>query len=218
MKIAVLGGSFNPIHIGHLVLADTVCKLLGYDKVLFIPVYEPPHKKMSETVSAQDRLRMVEEAVKGDPRFVPESCEIDRGGVSYTWDTVCFLEEKYKDVLEGKIGLIFGEDLVPDYDKWNHADELSRRADLIIACRHESFKCDEEFVNAPSGEYGKNQHLEYTRYNFPYPHKVVENPRMDISSSEIRQKIAKNGAWRYLVSEGVFEYIKSGGLYGFTKI
>ncbi len=218
MKIAVLGGSYNPIHIGHLVLADTVCKTLGYDRVLFIPVYAPPHKEMSCVVSAADRLEMVKAAVKGDPRFVAESCEIDRGGISYTWDTICYLEKKYGDVLTDKIGLVFGEDLIPDFDKWNHADELAVRTDLIIACRHESFKCDEKFVNKPSGDYGRNAHLEYNQHNFPYPHKIVENPRMDISSSEIRQKIAEDGPWRYLVSDGVFEYIKNGGLYGFRKI
>lgn len=216
MKIAILGGSFSPIHIGHLILADTVCKSLGYDKILFVPAFIPPHKHMEQNVGAADRLKMVELAVSGDERFEAESCEIDRGGVSYTWDTVCFLEEKYKSVLEGKIGVIFGEDLISDYDKWEKADELSRKADLILACRPMTFEeSDKNFENAPTEKYGRNPMKNVTRFNFPYPHLIVENPKIDVSSTEIRRKIAENGAWRYLVSDKVFEYIKREKLYDF---
>lgn len=216
MKIAILGGSFSPIHIGHLILADTVCKSLEYDKILFVPAFIPPHKRMEQNVGAGDRLKMVQLAVSGDERFEAETCEIDRGGVSYTWDTVCFLEEKYKSVLEGKIGVIFGEDLISDYDKWEKAGELSQRADLILACRPMSFEeSDKNFKNAPTQKYGKNPMKNVTRFNFPYPHKIVENPKIDVSSTEIRRKIAQNGAWRYLVSDKVFEYIKEKRLYDF---
>ncbi|MBR4631645.1 MAG: nicotinate (nicotinamide) nucleotide adenylyltransferase [Treponema sp.] len=214
MKIAILGGSYNPIHIGHLILADSVCTELGYDKILFVPTFKPPHKELSDKVSSSDRLEMVRAAVRGDDRFVAESCEIDRGGISYTWDTVCFLEEKYKDVLTGKIGVIFGEDLLPDYDKWEHSAELAEKADLILACRPESSEDNGKFCNAPTEKYGKNPMVGVTRENFPYPHKIVMNPKMEISSSEIRRKIAERGAWRYLVAEGVFEYILEKKLYG----
>ncbi|MBQ0052346.1 MAG: nicotinate (nicotinamide) nucleotide adenylyltransferase [Treponema sp.] len=218
MKIAILGGSYNPIHIGHLILADTVCKSLGYDKVLFIPTFIPPHKLMSDTVDAKHRLGMVQAAVKNDDRFIAESCEIDRGGVSYTWDTICFLEEKYKDQLTDKIGLIFGEDLMPDYDKWEKAKELAEKADLIIACRDSDDEENKNFCNLPTEKYGKNPMKNVTRENFPFPHKTVQNPRISVSSTEIRRKIAEGGAWRYLVSDGVFEYIKNGGLYGFSEV
>lgn len=213
MKIAVLGGSFNPIHIGHLILADSVCSELGYDKVLFIPTFKPPHKEMSAKISSQDRLKMVELAVKNDERFEAEACEIERGGISYTWDTICDLEKKYKSVLTGKIGLIFGEDLLPDYDKWEHASELAEKADLILACRPKDSEDNGCFNNCPTEKYGKNP-MNVTRETFPYPHKIVMNPKMEISSSEIRRKIAQKGSWRYLVSEGVFEYICEKQLYG----
>ena len=214
MKIAVLGGSFNPIHIGHLILADSVCQALGYEKILFVPTAIPPHKEMASAVSAQERLEMVRLAIHGDSRFEAESCEIDRGGVSYSWDTVCFLEQKYASVLTGKIGLIFGEDLVADYDKWYKAEELAQKADLILACRPKDMELKKEFQNSPSGAFGKNPMSGVGRENFPYPHKIVENPRIDVSSSEIRQKIAEDGAWRYLVSPPVFEYIMKRNLYG----
>lgn len=213
MKIAMLGGSFNPIHIGHLILADSVCKNLGYDKILFVPTARPPHKEMSGEVAGSDRLEMVRLSVMGDERFEAESCELDRGGLSYTWDTICFLEEKYKSVLTGKIGLIFGEDLIADYDKWHRAAELAQKADLILACRPKDTELKAEFQNSPTGKYGKNPMVGVNRDNFPYPHKIVENPKMEISSSEIRQKVAEDGSWRYLVSPLVFEYIIERNLY-----
>ncbi len=214
MKIAILGGSYNPIHIGHLILADSVCTELGYDKILFVPTFKPPHKELSDNVSSLDRLAMVEAAVRGDERFEAEPCEIERGGISYTWDTVCFLEKKFESVLTGKIGVVFGEDLLPDYDKWEHAAELAEKVDLILACRPKYAEDNGKFCNSPTEKYGKNPMVGVDRFNFPYPHKIVMNPKMEISSSEIRRKIAERGAWRYLVGEGVFEYILEKKLYG----
>lgn len=213
----MLGGSFNPIHVGHLALADAVCCSLGYDRILFVPTYRPPHKSMAAgSASSDDRFMMVRAAVAGDARFVAEPCELERGGVSFTWDTVRFLEKKYAGELEGKLGVVFGEDLLGDYDKWERASELAERADLIVACRPRTRE-EGEFSNAPSGGYGVRPHP-WTRETFPYPHKCVENPRMELSSSEIRRLIATGGAWRYLVSDGVFHYIESGNLYGYGTV
>ena len=214
MRIAILGGSFNPIHVGHLVLADTVCTELGYDRILFVPTFRPPHKEMSRAASCEDRLEMVRLAVAGDGRFEAEPCEIERGGVSYTWDTLIFLERKYSEVLEGKVGVVMGEDLLADFDKWEHSAEIARRADLILACRPAYSEDNGEFSNRPTEKYGRNPMEGVSRLNFPYPHKTVENPKMEVSSSEIRRKIACGGAWRYLVSGGVFQYIFRKGLYG----
>ena len=154
MKIAVLGGSFNPIHIGHLALADEVCSVLDYDRILFIPTCQAPHKESRDAVRAEDRLEMVRLACEGDERFEAESCEIDRGGVSYTWDTVAFLEEKYAGVLEGKIGLILGDDLLPGFRLWKHAEELARKCRLILARRPMTIEAGTH-ANKPHGEYAK---------------------------------------------------------------
>lgn len=213
MKIAMLGGSFNPIHIGHLILADSVCKSLGYDKILFVPTANPPHKELSCDVATSDRFEMTRLAVSGDERFEAEGCEIERGGVSYTYDTICFLEQKYASVLTGKIGLVMGEDLIADYDKWYRAPELAQKTDLILAVRPKDSELKAEFQNSPTEKYGKKPMQGVNRENFPFPHKIVENPRIELSSSEIRQKIAEDGAWRYLVSERVFEYIIERNLY-----
>lgn len=213
MRIAVLGGSFNPVHIGHLILADCVCKELGYDRIIFVPTAVPPHKQMAVSVSGEDRLKMVELTVSADDRFVTDDCELNRKGVSYTFDTICFLEEKYKDVLEGKIGLIIGNDLVADFNKWYRAEELAEKADLIIASRPEDSAIQKENENLPVGEFGKGvDNLNVS--DFPYRHVIVHNPDVLISSSQIRQAASNGQAFRYLVSEKVFEYILNRHLYG----
>lgn len=213
MKIAVLGGSFNPVHTGHLILADCVCKELGYDRIIFVPTAIPPHKQMAVSVSGEDRLKMVELAIQDDDRFVADDCELKREGVSYTFDTITFLEDKYKDVLEGKIGLIIGNDLVADFNKWHKAPELAEKTDLIIASRPEDKTLSKENENLPVGEYGKGID-NLTAEEFPYSHKTVHNPDVLISSSQIRQAASGGGAFRYLVSKKVFEYILDRHLYG----
>ena len=132
MKVAVLGGSFNPVHIGHLALADEICVSLGYDKVLFVPVFSPPHKTMNEALPPEKRTEMVELACQDDPRFKMEPCEIQRGGVSYTYDTICFIEEKYKPE---KIGLVIGRDLFSTFHLWKNAALLAKKCELILAER-----------------------------------------------------------------------------------
>ena len=102
MKIALLGGSFNPLHIGHCMLAETVIQELKYDKVLFVPVNVPPHKQLNDKVSAEDRFKMIEcfcksSAEKGKDYFIAEDCELKRGGISYTYDTLDYINENYDE-------------------------------------------------------------------------------------------------------------------------
>lgn len=214
MKIAVLGGSFNPVHTGHLALADEVCTSLGYDRVLFVPAYKPPHKDMNSRVSSQDRLEMVKLAVAGDSRFEAESCEIDRQGVSYTFDTVCFLEEKYKDCLEGKIGLVMGDDLLPGFHLWHKAQELSEKCTLILAVRPE----DEHSAESSNKAIGSYASVEAKGYDFKKDPLFADAVRLHnqpwpLSSSQIREKAANGSAFRYLVPDGVFNYIRNRHLY-----
>ena len=218
MKIAVLGGSFNPIHIAHLVLADCVCKELGYDKVLFVPTYIPPHKYMSDTTCAKERLKMVDLAVEHDSRFESENYEIKSGGVSYTWDTICYLEKKYEKVLTDKIGLILGFDLAPHFDRWKGALELSQKCEIILAVRPETKNATENSCFENKATPGYDDKIEnFCEKDFAFPHVCVLNPALEISSTEIRRRIAEGKSWRYLVSEEVFNYIKKRKLYGFTN-
>ena len=211
MKIAILGGSFNPPHIGHLILADTVCTQLGYDKVLFVPVYNPPHKELRHAASPAHRLAMVGAMAAEDSRFAAESCEIDRAGVSYTYDTVCYLEEKYKDVLTDKIGVIMGQDLAQDFGKWENAEKLAQKARLILALRPTEIR-NKAFENKAKGAYSHHE-SEYSIDN--YPHVMLTNPEVAISSTDIRARVVHGDAWQYLVSRGVYNYIREQKLYGY---
>ena len=239
MKLAVLGGSFNPIHIGHLALADAVCTELGYDRLLFVPTFIPPHKVMADTLAAERRLEMVRLACSGDGRFGVESCEIDRGGVSYTYDTVCTLEQKYAGELEDRIGLVMGEDLVPGFHLWHRAEELSRKCRIIVARRPASTQ-DMSHSNTPKGKYanlkqgpdvGLAEGLEKGLAEGPggvadasgafgasgelfSGALFIHNIELRISSTQIRTRAAEGKAFRYLVPDAVFEYIKKGRLYG----
>lgn len=192
MKLAVLGGSFNPPHIGHLALAEDVRITFGYDKVLFIPAHQPPHKQLALGATDKDRLKMVSLAIRGNPFFEVDGCEIKRGGISYTIDTLRLLKERYKNVLEGKIGFIIGDDLAEGFSTWHCADQIPVEADLILACRN---------------------HSDVTKLDFPYEHKTILNDVISVSSSEIRQKIASGKSWRYLVANEVYRYIESRHLY-----
>lgn len=197
MRLAMLGGSFNPIHIGHLLLADEVCHRLGYDRVLFVPVNIPPHKELARGAASWQRLDMIELAICGNPRFEVETCELERGGISYTYDTVKYLERKYAGRLEGRLGLVMGDDLVEGFEEWGHCRELPQITDIILARRI----C---WDGSARGE-------------FPFRHVELENGVFPVSSSQIRQAgSSATGAWRYLVPESVFQYIVQRNLYGCT--
>ena len=134
MKLAVLGGSYNPIHIGHLMLADTVCRSCGYDTIAFVPAFLSPFKRGHAGCTVEDRIAMVERAVADNPAFYCEQCEVNRQGVSYTIDTLRFLTQKYPQ-RDGKIGLIIGDDLLGGLDTWHEAVSLDDYADIIVGNR-----------------------------------------------------------------------------------
>lgn len=192
MKLAVLGGSFNPPHIGHLSLAEDVRIAFGYDKVLFIPVHVAPHKQLAFGATNEDRLEMILRSISDNEFFEVDDCEIKRGGISYTIDTLLMLKNTYRNVLEGKIGFIIGDDLAVDFPTWHCAEQITKEADLIIACRNYS---------------------DITKIDFPYEHKTILNNIISVSSSEIRQKIKTGKSYRYLVANSVYHYINERHLY-----
>lgn len=196
-------------------LADDVCSSLGYDRVLFIPAFIPPHKEPKDSVSAVHRAKMVEIACSKDSRFELESCEIERGGVSYTYDTICSLEKKYESVLEGKIGLIMGRDLFSGFHLWHNAELLAEKCTLILADRPYQ-KEDENFSPSAKGEYAKlNQKERFEIKDEPLFENalILKNEAVSISSSSIRKRAADGSGIKYLVPDGVFEYILENGLY-----
>ena len=192
MKIAILGGTFDPPHLGHLILADTVIKELNYDKVLFIPSKIPPHKNISGEVSNEDRLNMLKLSIEDDKRFSFDDYELKSEGISYTIKTLNYLYENYD--IDGKIALIIGADLIKDFHKWKEPEKISELANIVAVNREESDNLDKENIE---------------KYNI----KVIIAPRIDISSTLIRERIKKNKAFRYFLNDKVYNYIISNKLY-----
>ena len=199
MRIAVFGGSFNPVHIGHLALADDLRASLGYDRVILVPANVPPHKAMASGATAADRLAMLALACESSDFLEYDDCEIARGGVSYTIETIRYLTEKNRSRLTGKLGFAFGQDLVAGFGSWRDPDAIAREADLILARRP-----DQEGASAVTA---------VPVATFPWRHIKLDNPLLPISSSEIRARISSGKGWRYLVPEGVYRYIVDHGLY-----
>ena len=192
MKIAILGGTFDPPHLGHLILADTVLKELNYDKVLFIPSKIPPHKNISGEVSNEDRLNMLKLSIEDDKRFSFDDYELKSEGISYSIKTLDYLYQNYN--IDGKIALIIGADLIKNFHKWKEPEKISELANIVAVNREENDNLDKENIE---------------KYNI----KIIIAPRIDISSTLIRERIKKNKAFRYFLNNKVYDYIISNKLY-----
>ena len=192
MKIAILGGTFDPPHLGHLILADTVITNCNYDKVIFIPAKIPPHKNISGKVSNDDRLNMLKLSIEDDERFLLDEYELNNEGVSYTINTLNYLYKNYD--IEGKIGLIIGADLVRGFDKWKEPKKIAEISDITVVNREDDKNLYKEHID---------------KYNI----KVIMAPRIDISSSLIRDRIKEKKGFRYFISDKVYDYIVSKKLY-----
>lgn len=226
MKLAILGGSFNPLHIGHAMLADVIIREMHYDKVLFIPTFKPPHKEITAKITTEQRVEIVRrfcDAV-GDGKFELETCEVERGGISYTVDTLEYIIEKYKDELEGKPALLMGEEIAAEFSKWKSPDVIASKADLIVVPRYpdvygNSIRAGNSAIpvtnikNNPTGSYLGDFRATFNPKKFLYPHKFLDIPILTISSTEIRARIASGRSFKYLIPKAVYEYIEEAQLY-----
>ena len=217
MKVAVFGGTFNPLHIGHAMLADTIVRELGYDKVLFVPTFQPPHKDISKIVKAEHRMEMISRfcASEGNGHFELEPCEIERGGVSYTSDTLEYLNQKYKGKISHKLAFVMGDEVAAEFSKWRNPEKVSSLADLIIVHRYPDVKAMESslYENKPTGDYKGDFSVKFDKENFAYPCLYIETPMLPVSSTDIRRRISEGKSFRYLVPPAVFDYIIEKNLY-----
>ncbi len=194
MRLAIFGGTFDPIHIGHLSIAEEVRVSLGYDQIIFVPANIPPHKPPSQMISAGDRLELVRLGISDNRAFRLETSEVDRGGVSYSIDTIRQIIEASRPV--GRPGLIIGDDLIAGFPRWKEAEKIGALCDLIVARRVRA--------NGRSG-------LELP--DFISTCREVDNLLVPVSSSDIRERIRVGRSFRYLVPERVYEYISNQRLY-----
>ena len=187
MRIGVLGGSFNPPHVGHLILASDAFEALGLDKLLIVPAAANPLKGEAKGgVAASDRLRMVRESFSGDPRFEVSAMEIDRGGLSYTVDT---LEAVAREYPGAELVLLVGMDAFRSLDSWKDPARIRELASLAVLAR------GDDATGLPSGV------------------QAVTTRRIDVSSTEIRARLAAGRSIKGFVAESVERFISAAKLY-----
>ncbi|MDN4476719.1 nicotinate-nucleotide adenylyltransferase [Demequina sp. SYSU T00192] len=185
--MGVLGGTFDPIHHGHLAAASEVCARLGLDQILLTPAYSQPFKQGIDAASPAHRLAMCELAAAEDERFAVSPVDIERGGVTYTVDTLVDLREQRPDA---ELFFITGADALARLDEWRDADRLPGLANFVGVTR-------------------PGHSLEESEW----PHILVETPSLAISSTDVRRRVRAGLPIRYLVPRSVADYIAMNGLY-----
>jgi nicotinate-nucleotide adenylyltransferase len=189
-----MGGTFDPIHFGHLLAAETARELCGLDEVWFIPSRTPPLKACEPAASGEDRLEMVRLAIAGNPAFRALDLELRRPGISYSIDTVHELNARYPGCF---FSYIIGGDRVNDLPRWHRIEELAAIASFIG-------------VGRPGHPVDIGALPEYLRARVS----LIPMPQLDISSSGIRGLRKEGRSFRYLVPEAVHDFILGKGLYG----
>lgn len=185
-KVGILGGTFDPPHYGHLIIANEVLEQLQLDEIQFMPNQEPPHKNRKSGTSNEDRLAMLELCTSGHSRFAIEKIEMERPGKSFTFDTMKLLTEKHP---ETDYFFIIGADMIEYLPKWHRIDELVEMIQFVG-------------VNRPHHQTGTEYRLQH-----------VAVPQIEISSTLIREKIAEGKSAKYLLPENALAYIKEHQLY-----
>ena len=199
MSIALYGGSFDPIHIGHLITAETALDTYDLEKVIFIPSYITPLKGRELEASDKNRFEMTKLSTKGNLKFEVSDYEISNEGVSYSYNTVKYFSELYKNE---KIYFIIGTDRAKDLKKWYNIEELSKLVTFIFTARNgeslEEIIASDEFYKTISYE-------------------IMISPIIEISSSLIRDNIKNNKSINYMVTDECKAYIEELGLYGISR-
>lgn len=183
-RVGVFGGTFDPVHVGHLAIAMAALESVPLDQVLFVPARRSPLKDRDPLASVADRVTMLEAAIKSEPRFALSKLELERDGVSYTVDTLEALRA------HGELFLILGSDALADLARWRRPERIRDLATILVAAR----------PGAPEPDPAHRA-------------RAFDAPRLDISSRELRARVARGMTLRYLVPDAVWEHINKRGLY-----
>jgi len=204
-RIGILGGTFNPVHLGHLIIAQMVAKKYRFNQVLFIPCYLPPHKYKQPRglIQAKHRLQMLRRAIADNPLFKVSDIEIKRGGKSYSIDTIRSLQSGYPEGC--KFYFIIGADTLRELSTWHAVNELVRLAYFVTVARPGKQEVKPDWSNI-AAVFGEGVARVLRRY-------YSDRPLIGISSKEIREKIKRGESVKYLVPPSVEQYIIKHRLY-----
>jgi nicotinate-nucleotide adenylyltransferase len=196
-RIGILGGTFDPPHVGHLWLASLAADSLGLDRVVFMPAAQPPHKRRRGMSSITDRLLMTRLAIGGNPRFELSTLEVGRPGPSYTIDSVLELHRAHGDA---QLFLLMAADSLAQIDTWREPDRLLSLIEWVVGPRPGSDLPSSDALRARFGSSARRIHL-------------LDGPSLDVSATEVRRRVAAGRTIRYLVPQAVEELIVEKGLY-----
>ena len=193
MKICLFGGTFDPPHFGHLILAQTIFEAEHFDQIVFVPAHTSPHKDKTVVSSVNFRKEMVKIAIQENPNFILSDIEIKRGGISYSFDTI--IEYKKKTGIDSKnLFYLIGSDSLKTFHSWRNSDQILEECQIIVAIRPGFRPSD---IN--------NQILARVQF--------ANIPRIEISSTQIRKRWREDKTIRYMVSQSVWEFINENKLY-----
>jgi len=200
MRLGLFGGSFDPVHLGHLLLAECCREQCRLDAVWFLPAAVPPHKRQQDLTPARMRIEMLQLAIAGNPHFAVNCYETDRGGINYTVDTLTHFHAEKPDA---ELFFLLGADMLHDLPRWRQAPRVCELATAIAVRRPGTGELDFDAL----AEIASPQRIEEIRRH------QVEMPQIDISSTEIRRRVCEGQSIRYHTPPAVEKYIESQGLY-----
>ncbi len=200
-KIGIMGGTFNPIHFGHLFLAENAFEQIGLDQILFMPSKNPPHKAKPYQVSDQQRVEMISLAIKDNPHFALSTFELERDGYTYTADTLTLLKEEHSDE---EYYFIVGADSLFMMQQW-YQPEVVFGLCTVVAASRDNVELEK-----------LQQQAEALKQQFQAKILLLDMPTIQIASEEIRNRLKEQRSVRYYLPEGVIDYINKHNLYRTT--
>lgn len=193
MKVCIFGGTFDPPHVGHLVIGETIKGSENFDKIIFIPSFIPPHKDESYISSIEERLEMLHLCLDKDENFELSDVEVKRGNVSYTIETIRDLKTRY-NLDKNHIYFLMGSDSLLEFHQWKNHNEILTECQVLVALR-------------------PRFHPDRISPEILSKIRFANVPQIEISSSQIRERIHSGLTVRYMVPDLVWEYIKEKGMY-----
>ena len=201
MRIGLFGGSFNPIHHGHLIVAQAVAERIGLDRVIVLPSNQPPHKPVRHLLEAVHRVEMVRIAIEGEPLFELSDFDVTRHGPTYTIDTIAHFRNQFGSEVE--LCWIIGADSLAELATWHRVEELVDTCRIVTAVRPGCTNVDWQ----PLATLLTDEQIARLRAD------IVPTPMIDISSTNLRERVRRGQSIRYLVPDAVRQYINQHGLY-----